>query len=317
MGDVIPIPTEMLLGNDFAQYLEAAEPQARVIEASQYRDALMQALFAPPESHAATLPWAKTFANLQFRDGEVTLWAGANGSGKSMLLSNVSLGWMQAGQKVVVASFEMKPVRQLQRIARQFCMGANPSEAAVSGMLGWLRQKLWFYDQQGTVRPENVFAVSRYAADRLGAKHVIVDSLMKLVRGEDDYNGQKDIVDELTAIARDTNIHIHLVHHLRKPEDESRMPTKYDAKGAGGITDQVDNVALVWRNKPKEVLQARADAGEKVSEKELDKLDAPDAVLGIDKQRNGEWEGRIGLWYHKGAQQYCVDNKRRLVDFAA
>ena len=92
----------------------------------------------------------------------------------------------------------------------------------------------------------------RYCAKERGITHFFVDSLMKCVSGEDDYNGQKLFVDELTAIARDHGIHIHLVHHIRKPSDESHKPSKYDYKGSGSITDQVDNVISVWRNKAKE-----------------------------------------------------------------
>jgi twinkle protein len=43
---------------------------------------------------------------------------------------------------------------------------------------------------------------------------------MKCVSGEDDYNSQKSFVDELTALARDHNVHIHLVHHIRKLASE-------------------------------------------------------------------------------------------------
>lgn len=104
-------------------------------------------------------------------------------------------------------------------------------------------------------------------------------------------------MDELTAIARDHEMHIHLVHHIRKPGDESHKPNKYDYKGSGSITDQVDNVISVWRNKPKE---RKLDEGKHVEEND------PDALLICDKQRNGEWEGQIGLWYDKASQQYLA-----------
>ena len=44
--------------------------------------------------------------------------------------------------------------------------------------------------------------------------------------------------------------------------------------------------------------EKKRDEGKTVDEKE------PDALLICDKQRNGEWEGSIGLWFHKGAMQY-------------
>jgi twinkle protein len=31
---------------------------------------------------------------------------------------------------------------------------------------------------------------------------------------------------------------------------------------------------------------------------------APDAMLVCEKQRNGEWEGRVALWFHDGSQQF-------------
>ena len=70
---------------------------------------------------------------------------------------------------------------------------------------------MWLYDQQGTVTTSQVVAVTRYCAMELGVTHVFIDSLMKCVAGEDDYNAQKSFVDELTALARDHNVHIHLI----------------------------------------------------------------------------------------------------------
>lgn len=239
------------------------------------------------------------------------MWAGANNSGKSMLLSHVVLGLLRQRERTCIASFEMKPVRQLERMARQSAMNATPAEYAIDALCDWLTGKLWFYDQQGTVKPAMLYAVCRYAADRLKCTHMVVDSLMKCIRGEDDYNAQKDFVDELTAIARDTNLHIHLVHHVRKPDDESKVPSRYDAKGSGSISDQVDNVFMVWRNKPKERLQERQDRGETLSAKDAESLKAPDVLLACEKQRNGDWEGRISLWFNAAALQYCADPLRR------
>ena len=142
-----------------------------------------------------------------------------------------------------------------------------------------------------------VCAVARYCAKEKGVTHFVIDSLMKCVAAEDDYNGQKAFVDELTAIARDNQIHIHLIHHIKKPANEDHKPNKYDYKGSGAITDQVDNVVSVWRNKTKE--KAR-EAGKVVNEGD------PDCLLICDKQRNGEWEGQIGLWFHRDSQQFVA-----------
>ncbi len=38
-------------------------------------------------------------------------------------------------------------------------------------------------------------------------------------------------------------------------------------------------------------------------------------MLICDKQRNGEWEGRIALWYDKDSQQFVGTNGGRPLDF--
>ena len=47
----------------------------------------------------------------EFRPGELTVWTGYNGHGKSLMLSQILLGLMQQGERVVVFSGEMTPER--------------------------------------------------------------------------------------------------------------------------------------------------------------------------------------------------------------
>ena len=298
----------VLTAEDFAKYMTETEPKQKVKPASIYVQDMIDDLGVFRADPHACLPWAKTHHSFRFRPGEVTLWAGVNGQGKSMMTGLAALSLCVQGVRVCIASFEMKPRRTLERMLRQWSGQAAPTAeecgdaAVVAGFRdlyeqfnGWSDARLWLYDQQGTVKTDILVAVLRYCANDLGINHFFIDSLMKCVADEDDYNGQKRFVDEVTAIARDTGMHIHLVHHLKKLPDEGKTPDKMDVKGSGSITDQVDNVLLVWRNKPKE---KNAAAGKLVSETE------PDALLICEKQRNGEWEGRFSLWFHKDSQQY-------------
>lgn len=293
---------------DFAQYERETDAQQKVKPASLWVQELIERIKSPVQQKRAVMPWRKTHALVQFRPGEVTLWGGANGNGKSLVTGQMALSLCSQFEKVCVASFEMKPLKTLERMGRQWS-GENPDHPAYRGMAessaylvdlyeqfrDWTTGKLWLYDQQGTVSWQQVCAVARYFAKEKGGTHFFVDSLMKCVSGEDDYNGQKAFVDELTAIARDYGMHIHLVHHIRKPANEDHKPNKYDYKGSGAITDQVDNVISVWRNKAKE---KKREVGGMVSDGE------PDTLLICDKQRNGEWEGNIGLWFHRESQQF-------------
>jgi len=284
---------------DFSLYERETEAQQKVKDASIWVQELIDRIKNPVRSQHTLMPWAKTHNRIQFRPGEVTVWGGANGHGKSLVTGQVALSLCAQGEKVCIASFEMKPIKTLERMATQW---AGPDMDSSAGLIDsyeqfrdWTNGKLFLYDQQGTVTARQVFAVVRYCAKERGITHVFIDSLMKCVAGEDDYNGQKAFVDELTAIARDHGIHVHLVHHIKKPESEDSKPNKYAYKGSGSITDQVDNVISVWRNKAKE----RAKEGGKT-----DREKEHDCLLICDKQRNGDWEGTIGLWFDRPSMQF-------------
>lgn len=301
---------------DTAKYLKANDITHKVHEASVWLDELHQELISVEQKVSyPTMPWPKTQDKFKFRPGEVTLYAGSNGGGKSLITGQIALGLIRQQQKICIASFEMKPKRTLYRMLRQFS-GENIELAQydktvfIGGLLKrfstFTQNGLWLYDQQGTTSSAQVIAMARFCAVELGIGHVFIDSLMKCVAGEDDYNAQKYFVDELTAVARDHNIHIHLVHHIRKLGSEEQMPSKTDIKGTGAIADQVDNVLLMWRNKKKE---------HEIQNGQTPDESKPDAVLMCEKQRNGESEDWFSLWYHRESQQFLETQSNLVMDF--
>lgn len=291
---------------DFSQYMAETDHKHTVKDASIYVQGIIDHIHSPPPVRHAYMPWKKTRGLFQMRPGEVTLWGGENGVGKSLITGQVAISLADQGQKVGLASFEMKPMRTLGRMGRQFT-GFNPFDPMVQDnprekqsliehyerFRDWTRGKLYLYDKMGMVKTSSVIGMAKYAARELRCAHIFIDNLAKCVDGEDDYNAQKEFVGQLCAIATDEDVHIHIVHHVKKPATQNGVPDKYAVKGSGSITDQVDNVALIWRNKdPKHAPSAAS----------------PDSLVIIDKQRNGEGtEGRIALWYDKRTQQFLPD----------
>lgn len=305
---------------DFSAYFRETDHKANVKPASYWMQELVDNLKSPDKTKKVYLPWEKARTYFQFRPAEVTLWAGQNGHGKTQVVSQVALSLMGQDEKVCVASFEMKPATTLQRLSRMYA-GTNPyspeyqSEDGVNALVDlysefgeWSDKKLWLYDQTGTVQSERVIGMARYCAKELGITHIVIDNIAKCVQGEDDYNGQKSFVDECTALARDNQIHVHLVHHTRKPANESHVPDKYDNKGSGAITDLVDNIMMIWRNKAKEDDHKAKGA---LSNKRTEH----DAAVLCRKQRNGEDEPTINLWFDRDSQQYKGDPSDALMFF--
>lgn len=275
---------------DFDAYLRGPDENAKVKPASGWMQEVIDRFYLEePGLRGIPMPWKHASKYFRLRPGEVSLWAGINGHGKSLVLNQVMLSAMQFGEKACIASLEMKPVATMMRMSRQAAVAETPAVRYMRELHAWTDGRLWLYDQQGTVKTDRILSVMRYCHEQLGITQFVIDSLMKCGMGEDDYNGQKAFIDELCSHARDTGVHVHLVAHSRKGRDELGLPNKMDVKGTGAITDQVDNVITVWRNKRKE------DAA---SQGSVDPTE-PDALLCVEKQRHYEWEGKIPLWFHK------------------
>ena len=271
---------------DFEKYLEETEMKQRVIPANSYADEVVDYFHAPSFNHGDTLPFPALNEYVRFRPGEVSIWTGYNGHGKSLMLGQVLIGLVHQEKRVCVASMEMQPRTTLSRICRQFTGKRVPSRSEINGFLDTLSSHFYLYDHQGVVQWRKLLGVLRYCANEAGIEHFVIDSLLKCGIKEDDYNTQKEFVDHLCTIGRDTGMHIHLVCHSRKGADETRVPGKMDIRGSASISDQVDNVFSVWRNKNES------------------RLPGEDGYLLVDKQRNGEWEGLIVLSYKNESQSY-------------
>jgi twinkle protein len=298
---------------DFAQYLKETDAQAKVKKAGVWINSMKERLRSHSTEKKVCMPWDHTHGNFQFRKGEVTVWGGINGHGKSLVTTQVALSLMGQEESVCIASFEMKPMRTLERMGRMY-NGCNPFSPEFQNGIGlqaidelydefgeWSDGRLWLYDQQGTTDTATVIGMVKYCAKELKIAHIFIDNLAKCVKNEDDYNAQKSFMEELCAIARDYECHIHVVHHMRKGNKETDPLDKNDFKGSGSITDQPDNLIGVWRNKAKELERKLGTDKRK---------DEPDTTLRVFKQRNyegsGDGEPLIGLWMHLDSWQFLA-----------
>lgn len=254
-----------------------------------------------------SLPWKVKGQPVRFLRGEVTIWTGINGHGKSLVLILIMLYAMAQGERVCIASFEMHPRKTLFRMIRQALGLEKPEKREIESALSWLDGKLWIFDLLGTAKADRILEVFRYAYHRYGVQQFVIDSLLKCGIASDDYKGQKAFLDALNDFANSTNSHVHLVAHSRKGEDEFTPMGKMDVKGSGDIIDLASNVWSIWRNKVKETDLAKLDACEtlKMSRGEIEQK--PDALLICVKARDDRnEEGKVGLFFHPPSLQYLA-----------
>jgi twinkle protein len=241
--------------------------------------------------HGDALPWSKTHEKIRFRPHEVTAWIGPNGDGKSLLVNYVAAHWAIQETPVVICSLEMDVGIQIKRLTRQFLCTAEPQRRDFEMLLARLLH-LHFADYVGHIAPALMLRHVRGWAEKF--RHIVIDNLTLIVppgRSSDEL--AVVFVRGLVEIARDTGCHIHLIGHVRKP-DEQRAPSRYDWRGTGACPDLVHNVLIVYGNDKKRRSEETGDvkhAGE------------PDVTIAVDKQRNGEYRGRLGFWWRGAALQ--------------
>lgn len=284
---------------DLSAYMEAPDLTAKVRPAAEYA-AAVAAEFEPNgdrQRHPTML--AAKARGLEFRPGEVTVWAGYNGHRKSMFTSQVALDLACQRQRVLIASLEMAPVQTLKRMVRQATANDMPQAREIEAFHRWTDGRLWLFDHVGKIDGDTCIALCRYFADAYRGQHVFVDSMMMVCASEEHLDEQKTFVTSLCRMAVETGIHLHLVAHCRKPSaGDEQPPSKYDIKGTGAITDQASNVITVWSDRKKAQAIATGQAYDSLK---------PDALITVEKQRNGEWEGRLMYWFNAPGLRFIPD----------
>lgn len=266
----------------------------------------VKALFYPAQDteRDPVLRLDKDLDWFEFRPGELSVWTGYNGHGKSLLLAQVLLGLMAQGERVVVFSGEMTPERQLKRMVKQVTGLDRPTPDFIDAVGEWFTDKLWLFNLVGSATIDRLLQVFLYANKRYGNRHFVIDSLMMTDVPEDGpgaMTAQKEAVRKMCDFARKNGIHLHLVAHPRKGKDETGAPGKLDVAGSSKITDGADNVFTVW--------SARRDENTEAT-------DEPDAKLELQKQRNGEIQHfKLSLWFVKSAQQFSTSSYRQAVRY--
>ncbi|WP_332065735.1 bifunctional DNA primase/helicase [Bartonella sp. CB189] len=269
--------------------------------ASEYKDQVIE-LFWPTdkESIGYTVPYPKLQDKLYFRPAELTLWSGSSGAGKSQLLSDCIPHWISQNSRLCLASLEMKGEQSLRRLTKQTGGFNQPTKEMIEKILHFLDDGLILYEHVGKSNIDTLLDVFDYCRARYGCDQFIIDSLMRLGIASDDYSGQEQAIYKMVEWAILNAVHIHLVAHTRKSSLDKDIPGTEDIKGASEIGANAFNIITIWRNRP---LEDKICAVSLTKEKE-DLAKRPGVIMNIAKQRSGDFEGKVGLWFNQQNYRY-------------
>lgn len=277
--------------------------------ADHYLEAVGKLFWPSQDEHVGySTPFGKLGTDLMFRPGEVTIWTGPSGSGKSQLLSHCAVEWIDQGSRVCVASLEMKPEQTIKRMVKQAGGIDRPTLPFLEGIIGWLAPGLLMYEKVGKAGADALLEVFDYARAKYGCDQFVIDSLMRLGIASDDYTGQEKAVFRIIDWTISNNVHVHLVAHSRKGEKGGGAAETEDIKGASEIGSNAFNIVSVWRNREHEDRLKAAKTEEE--RRQID--DKPGVMMNVAKQRNGDFEGKIGLWFDQETYRYYSSHDRSM-----
>lgn len=109
--------------------------------------------------------------------------------------------------------------------------------------------RIFLYDHFGAADPDEIFLKLRSMVKGNGCRILIIDPLQAGVSN----NGNDvidDFMDRLLKLAKETNVAILLVSHMRKPSaTQPHNVSEYDLKGSGSINQIAFNTILLSRDK--------------------------------------------------------------------
>lgn len=215
-----------------------------------------------------------------FSPGELSVWTGKRGEGKSTLLGQILLEAVNQGHRVLAYSGEL-PAHQFKLSMLQQAAGYrnvtkredersgrilyDVNSKAGSAINEWWRGRLFLTDirRENAHNEENILKLFEYAKRRYGCDVFLVDNIMTAELRDAAalgyWQAQSAFTGRLVSFAKGRGVHVHLVAHPRKTDKRDGRLEADDVGGSGDITNRADNVLKVERVREDKVAQAGCD----------------------------------------------------------
>ncbi|XP_021564298.1 twinkle protein, mitochondrial, partial [Carlito syrichta] len=188
------------------------------------------------------------------RKGELTVFTGPTGSGKTTFISEYALDLCSQGVNTLWGSFEISNVRLARVMLTQFA--EKRLEEQLDKYDEWADRfenlPLYFMTFHGQQSIKTVIDTMQHAVYVYDICHVVIDNLQFMMGHEqlssDRIAAQDYIVGAFRKFATDNSCHVTLVIHPRKEDDDKELQTA-SIFGSAKASQEADNVLILQDRK--------------------------------------------------------------------
>lgn len=256
--------------------------------------------------------------------GEVTVFSGGSGSGKTTILDTFALNAVQRGYKVAMFSGEI-PSDRFQSWIDQIAAGKanvykdyryensyHPTRDVAEKINRWLDGSLFLYNNEYGNNDEFIFKSLEELVEKEGVRLIILDNLMTVDLDSDGTENEKQtaFIKGLKNFARKWSVHVILVCHPRK-EQSFQLLRKESISGTANLTNLCDNLIIMHRIGRDFDRRAKDFFGTETTQRLMDTYDN---VMEVAKNRSfGVVDLLIGLFFERESRRLKNTKEEHIV----
>ncbi|RCI00746.1 hypothetical protein CU098_004081 [Rhizopus stolonifer] len=190
------------------------------------------------------------------RPGELTILTGPTGSGKTTIMSQLSLDYCKSGVPTLWGSFEILNKRLAKKMLYQFAeKDLSKSPEDFDQMADQFEQlPLYFLKFFSSTAIKDVLKACHHAVYAYDIRHIILDNLQFMLSQQathslDKWELQDHAIAEIRRFATQQDVHITLVVHPRKDSGGQEELDIHSIFGSAKVSQEADNVVIIQKTR--------------------------------------------------------------------